>query len=221
MKLVRAVLLMSNTNADLAVTFAQDAGIDLRATVAASVDELALAFVAPIDLLLAFGSGVIVPRSILETPDLLALNIHPASVEFPGRDPHHFAHYYRARTYGATLHFMSERVDSGPIISTEIFDVPDFATPSWLLSRANDAGKELMRRFFCSFANHGRPLADLSLRWASRKSSREDFLEMCRVHSDLDKAEFLRRLHATAMPGYSNLFIDLHGYRFRLEGEVK
>jgi hypothetical protein len=33
----------------------------------------------------------------------------------------------------------------------------------------------------------------------------------------MDEREFLRRLKATAMPGYNNLYIDLHGFRFRLE----
>lgn len=220
MKRVRAVLLMNKASADIAVAFAKDAGIEMQAAVVDEPGDLARACDSPTDLILSFGSGLIVPASILADPNLLALNIHPASPDFPGRDPHHFAHYFRAKAYGATLHFMADKVDAGPIIATEMFDVPDRATPAMLLLRANDAGFELMRRFFNSFASHGWPQANPSLKWASRKSTRKDFLQLCRVHPDMEKGEFLRRLNATSMPEYSNLYIDLHGYRFRLEGKT-
>ena len=221
MKQIKAVLLMSESHAAAARTFAQNAGIDLEAAVVDNLAALRHACTASTDLLLSFGTGVIVPQSILTLPKLMALNIHGASADFPGRDPHHFAHYSGAKKYGATLHFIRERVDSGPIVDMELFDVPDGATPAILLAAANRAGIELMRRLFATHASNGWPHIDQSLHWGLHKSTRRDFLELCRVRCDMDEGEFLRRLAATSMPGYSNLYIDLHGYRFRLEGKAK
>ena len=212
---------MCESHANAARSLAAAAGIALDASVVDTRSALEHACNNATELLLSFGTSVIVPAGILSLPKLLALNIHGASTDFPGRDPHHFAHYQRVRNYGATLHYMVETVDSGPIVDTELFNVADSDTPAALLAGADKAGIELMRRFFVRYARESRPNADPTAHWGSRKSTRRDFLDLCRVHCDMDEAEFRRRLEATAMPGYNNLYVDLHGYRFRLEGKSR
>jgi methionyl-tRNA formyltransferase len=221
MKRVKAVLLMTPSTAKVARLFAESAGIDLDAAVVGDLRALESACNGSTQLLLAFGTGVIVPAHVLALPGLLALNIHGASPDFPGRDPHHFAQYQGVRRYGATLHFMHEAVDAGPIVDLELFDVEQGATPAMLLAGANQEGTVLMQRFFAAYARDVVPRADPSLRWGPRKSRRQDFLELCRVHPDMDEREFLRRLEATSMPGYNNLYMDLHGFRFRLEDRAE
>src|SRR5215475_4462948 len=71
--------------------------------------------------LVAFTSGVIVPRSILAALGHGAYNFHPGPPNYPGWAPAHFALYDGARTFGATAHVMAARVDSGPIVGVEPF----------------------------------------------------------------------------------------------------
>jgi methionyl-tRNA formyltransferase len=112
---------------------------------------------------------------------------------------------------------MTKSVDTGPIVDVELFDVPAPVTPSELLARANDAGWSLIARFFQRFSEHGAPTPMSGLAWGPRKTTRKMFQELCRIDPAIPKEEIERRLRATAMPGYRNLYLDLHGYRFRIE----
>ena len=212
---------MSEQMGALAQSFALGAGLDIVSTTVNCLKDIELAFSKSCDLLLSFGSGVIVPDRILQLPGLTAINIHAASPDFPGRDPHHFALYHEAKKYGATLHYMIEKVDQGRIVDVELFCVPEGISAAELLAKANEAGIELMRRFFANYAKSGAPAPTDDLAWGERKSKRSDFVELCRIDCGMSEAEFVRRMSSTAMPGFSNLYIDIHGYRFRLDGEAK
>ena len=212
---------MSEQMGALAQSFALEAGLDIVSTTVNSLKDIELAFSKQCDLLLSFGSGVIVPDDVLQSPGLTAINIHAASPDYPGRDPHHFALYHEAKEYGATLHYMIDKVDQGRIVDVELFDVPEGISATDLLAKANEAGIKLMRRFFACYANSGAPVPRADLAWAGRKSRRSDFFELCRINCQMSEAEFLRRMYSTAMPEYNNLYIEIHGYRFRLEGKVK
>jgi methionyl-tRNA formyltransferase len=221
MKTQRVVFLMSEEMGAIAKSIAIEVGLNFVSTTVNCLKKLKLEFSNHCDLLLSFGSGVIVPQHILQSPGLTALNIHAASPDYPGRDPHHFAIYHEAKKYGATLHYMIEKVDQGRIIDVELFDVAKGISADELLARANKAGIELMRRFFASYARSGAPAPRDDLAWGERKTKRSDFVELCRIDCGMSETEFLRRMSSTTMPGFSNLFIDIHGYRFRLDGKVK
>jgi hypothetical protein len=62
-----------------------------------------------------------------------------------------------------------------------------------------------------------RTLPPIGVKWGSRKTSRADFLRMCRIPPDIDKDELLRRQRAFDVAIHANLYIDLHGLRFTLE----
>ena len=68
------------------------------------------------DVLLSFATSIIVPKEVIDRFPSGAYNIHAASPDYPGRDPHHFAVYEGATRYGATCHIMSAPVDEGPIV---------------------------------------------------------------------------------------------------------
>jgi methionyl-tRNA formyltransferase len=209
------VFLMPGFLAKRAESLASECGLDLRVTSVDQLADLAQAFREPRAFLLSFGTGVIVPQWIIESAP--CLNIHAASPSFPGRDPHHFAVYDGAREYGSTLHYMTTDIDQGPIVDVELFPVMNGATPSELLEQANESAFTLMKRFFTSFRESGIPKSRTDIRWADVVRKRKDFAELCRVWPDMDANEFNRRLKATAMPGYSNLYIEVNGHRFRLE----
>lgn len=221
MRRVSAVLLMPEVSGIKSRDLAIQAGVDLDVVIVNDLDALERAFSTQHDLLLSFSTGVIVPARILEMPNLLALNVHAASPQYPGRDPHHFAVYDEAKQYGATMHYMVQSVDAGPIVDVKLFDVPSAVTPSGLLELANEAGWQLIQRFFKRYAELGAPHPLDGMAWGERKSTRKMFLELCRIEPAMPKEEIERRKKATAMPGYRNLYIDIHGYRFRIEEPAK
>lgn len=218
---LNAVFLMPNASGKRALDLAKHAGLDIEVVLLNDLEELERAFSVPRDLLLAFGTGVIVPPWILAMENLLALNIHAASPEYPGRDPHHFAVYDSAKHYGATMHHMRQSVDAGPITDVEFFDVPADISPYELLELANNACWRLITRFFSNYKKQCMPIQLDNIEWGRRKSTRKMFLEMCRIDHNMSQEELARRLKATSMPGYSNLFIEIHGYKFRIEDQVR
>jgi methionyl-tRNA formyltransferase len=167
--------------------------------------------------LLSFGTGIIVPVEMLGRLRRPAYNLHAASPEFPGRDPHHHAIYRGAKTYGATLHVMTEQVDAGPIVAVETFPVGAGATPMSLLAAANEAGLRLIERIGAGLLSRERlpPLPDVV--WGSTKTTRADLLHMCELTPFIDEEEFERRYRAFDGGAFNNLRMTLHGRTFRID----
>ena len=57
------------------------------------------------------------------------LNIHPSLLpKYPGLDTHQRAINASDKQHGATVHFVTEKLDAGPIISQEVVDIDDHDT---------------------------------------------------------------------------------------------
>src|SRR6201993_4624243 len=74
--------------------------------------------------LVAFATPVIVPAHVLNRLGFGAYNFHPGPPRYPGWAPAHFALYEQASEFGATVHVMEERVDSGAIVGVVHFAIP-------------------------------------------------------------------------------------------------
>lgn len=138
--------------------------------------------------LLAFMTGVIVSRATLETIGA-AVNFHPASPSYPGRDPHHWAAYDGAAEYGATAHWMGPKVDEGPILAALIVHVGKGATPDDYRRLGEQSAKALFAEIAPKFS-----CGEL-LQWSGVKHSRKDLLSMCDLRG-LDAVEVDRRRFA-------------------------
>lgn len=220
MRGIRAVLLMEDAAGVRACRLANGLGLALEARIGNNIATIQEEFKRQPELLLSFGTSAIVPDSLLESPGLLAINVHPASPAYPGRDPHHFAVYDGATQYGATMHMMTRRVDDGAIVDLELFAVPAGATPALLLGMADDAAWKLIARLFMRLAACEKILPLSNVSWGMRKTTRKMFLELCTVDSQMGESEFIRRDKATKMPGYNNLRIELYGRIFRLQDDA-
>lgn len=169
------------------------------------------------DLLVSFGTSVIVPPDVLERFEGRAFNVHAASPDYPGRDPHHFAIYDGVSRYGATLHVMTAKVDDGSIVDVEWFDVPAACTPGQLLDLANDASVRLLKRYGLRLLKGQRASPIMEFRWGTRKRSRADFRAMCELRPDMTEDEFERRFRAFDGGTYDNLTVQIHGWTFRID----
>ncbi len=82
----------------------------------------------PIDFLLVVDFGYLVPNWLLELPKLAPLNVHPSALpDWRGSSPGQFVLLSGAKRSAFTLMRMSPRLDDGPIIWQEWFDV----NPIW------------------------------------------------------------------------------------------
>jgi methionyl-tRNA formyltransferase len=167
--------------------------------------------------LVAFTSGVIVPRPLLAALGYGAYNFHPGPPEYPGWAPAHFALYEGAKSFGATAHVMTKRVDSGPIIGVECFDIPEGANVRDLEQIAFVRLAYLFWRLSHGIACETGPLPTLPIAWSGTKSTKRMYEKLCDIPSDIEPTELARRIRAfnddfRAIP----LTVTLHGIRFRL-----
>jgi methionyl-tRNA formyltransferase len=167
------------------------------------------------NFLISFSTNVIVPSEYIRISEQISVNIHSASPNFPGRDPHHYAVYDGAKYYGATLHYMTSKVDEGDIIDVEFFDIENSVKPYELLQMADEAAWKLIRKLFGLIKNNNKlPLSQH--RWGVKKRNRKDFEDFCRIDDSMDKLELQRRIKAFHIDGYTNLFTEIHGMKFYL-----
>lgn len=184
-----------------------------QCTVVRDLESLALAGGR---ILLCFSHSAIVPREILDYYEGRAYNIHAASPDYPGRDPHHWAAYDGATRYGATCHVMTERVDAGEIVDVEWFDVSPVDSPFQLLARANEAAFRILEGIGPKL-QRGELLAPNGANWGGQKRSRADFKAICKLDPAISREEF-ERIHRAFDGGpHDNLTIEIHGRTFRIE----
>jgi len=166
--------------------------------------------------LISFSSPVIVPANILNTLGYGAYNFHPGSPAYPGWAPAHFALYEGATEFGATVHAMAERVDSGPIVELALFPVPAGIGVQGLEGLAYAHLARLYWLLAKRLATEPAPLPEQSLNWGSKKNSRRTYRAICDIPPDIGKDEFDRRMRVFG----GNHFgiaptVHLHGIEFR------
>lgn len=146
--------------------------------------------------LVAFTSGVIVPRFFLGALGHGAYNFHPGPPHYPGWAPAHFALYDGVTTFGATMHEMALRVDSGPITGVESFVVPEGANVRDLEQIAYIRLAHLFWRKARELACTSEPLPHLPIAWSGVKSTKQMYRDLCALPCEIDVTELKRRLRA-------------------------
>jgi methionyl-tRNA formyltransferase len=166
--------------------------------------------------LIAFVTPEIVSSSVLAKLGHGAINFHPGPPDYPGWAPSHFALYERATEFGATVHIMVERVDSGPIVDVARFPIPSGISVLGLEGLAYAHLAHLFWQMAKPLASDPSPPPALPVKWGNRKYSRRTYRAICDIPFDIPKDELDRRLEVFG----GNHFgicptIHLHGVEFR------
>ncbi len=175
--------------------------------------------------LIGFVTDVVVPVRILNALGFGAYNFHPGPPHYPGWVPAHYAIYDRAPSFGATAHRMIERVDAGPIVGVELFDIPPSASVLRLQELAFVQLARLFWRLAPKLAAQREPLAELPVKWSGIKSTRRMYRAMCEIPADISKDELEHRIAVFGDGHYGiSPTVTLHGRVFRYatpEGQNK
>ncbi len=171
-------------------------GVEL--VVATTLAELEAALASDIKntRLISFGSGVIVPASVLARLSGPAYNFHPGPPNYPGIFPSVFALYDGVSEFGVTLHEMVTQVDSGPIVAVETFAITKDCDRLMLDTASFAALLKLLEKFAPALADVTTSLPRLTQGWSGIRRSRKHFDEFCHLPENADEEEFLRRLRA-------------------------
>ena len=165
--------------------------------------------------LIAYVTGVIVPADVLDQLGYGAYNFHPGPPAYPGWAPAHFALYWRATEFGATVHIMAVRVDEGPIVGVEMFSIPPGASVASLEGMAYARLSYLFWTFAKPLATCSEQLPPLPVRWSGTKSTRRDYAAFCDIPPDIQIDELERRVDVFGEdPNYGSRRTLSDGVRF-------
>ncbi|MFQ5904980.1 MAG: formyltransferase [bacterium] len=100
------------------------------------------------DLILSVFYRQILPKEVLEIPRLGAVNLHPSILpKYRGRCPLNWAIISGEKRTGVTLHYMTERPDSGDIIGQIQFEIEGDDNIRTVYEKTVDASRRILRRF--------------------------------------------------------------------------
>lgn len=126
--------------------------------------------------LMTYSTGLVVPEEIFSKFSV-RYNFHPGTPQYPGRDPHHWACWDGATTFGATAHLIMKRVDTGPIVGLAYVGIPKDSAPE----RYREAGERALQGLFVMLApvmeEEGTPA--IKSEWTGTKRTRADLIKMC------------------------------------------
>ncbi len=105
---------------EIVFTFLPQAAPELSFQLVNDLDGLTSAIdLEPRARIISFVTSSIVPSNLLNRTDLPDYNIHPGTPAYPGAFPEIRARIDKAERFGATLHELAKKVDSGTIIAVE------------------------------------------------------------------------------------------------------
>ena len=175
-----------------------------------------------IDWVISFLSQWIIPPQILKWAKKGAINFHPGPPEYPGTGCYNFAIWDKAEHYGATCHFMAEKVDTGGIIAFKEF--PLYGTETVL--QLKQKTMVVMTEMF--FEVMDKILKRITLYddhdWCVKPTTRKDLQKLCCLNGELDEfakgneEPLARVLRATYFPNALDApYITVNGKKWRLE----
>ena len=146
--------------------------------------------------LLSFCSSSIVPIPILSSVMFPAYNFHPGPPTYPGSHVASFAIYDGADMFGVTAHEMAEKVDSGPIVAVDWFQIPKGMRFSELEIKAFEALVRLFMNLAPHLASNDAPLEHLEIGWAEKITTSKDFDKMQEIDENMSESEIRLRFRA-------------------------
>ncbi|MDR4499386.1 MAG: hypothetical protein MRK01_00845 [Candidatus Scalindua sp.] len=169
------------------------------------------------DYIISYLSRWIVPEYLIKRAKVAAINIHPASPEYPGIGCNNFALYECSEEYGVTCHHIATKVDTGTIVAVKRFSVFPNDDVNSLLIRTYDYQLVL----FYEIVGHilrNEPLPSSKEKWTRKPFSRKEFHELCEIKPTMTSEEIERRVRATSYDVFQPT-IKIGGHVFELKTE--
>jgi len=146
--------------------------------------------------LISFCSSVIVRPEILSLFNRPAYNFHPGPPTYPGVYSANFAVYEGATRFGATAHVMTDKVDGGPIVGVDWFDVPDGISSERLEERAFTHLFQLFMKLAPALVDPSQDLPLTEEKWSGPTRTTKEFEELSNPPAVMSEDE--RRLRERA-----------------------
>jgi len=167
------------------------------------------------DYIISYLSKYIIPKHLIDSASVAAINFHPGSPQYPGIGCVNFALYENADSFGVTCHFMDELPDTGGVIRERWFPIFKTDNVTTLLIRTYDY---LLILFYevCMDILFNYPLESRD-KWFRKPFTRKQLDELATITPDMSKDEVYRRIRATTYKQWKPK-VKLHEFEFEHTG---
>ena len=142
------------------------------------------------DILISFSFGKVIPIKKLKK-FRHKYNFHGGPPQNPGKDPHHWAIYYKQKYFGVTLHKMNKKVDDGKILNFIRFKIKQDWTPQILRNYAEKKMLILFKKNINNIISGKINATNKNYKWKKyKKRKRSDILKLIKSNPNLRKQKF-------------------------------
>lgn len=124
------------------------------------------------DRVFTFKADLVLPPGTIENAAKSAINFHPSTPDYRGVGGYHFALADQRPEFGATCHYIDEKIDHGGIIAVDRFPIFSGEDADSLTDRTAHACLGLFYRVVQSLGD-GSPLPVTSERWGTKLYTRQ------------------------------------------------
>ena len=165
------------------------------------------------DLAVSYVYWKILKKPLIERPRLGILNFHPAPLpDLRGTGGFNVAILENHKSFGVTVHYLDEGIDTGPVIEVDRFDInPQNETAQSLEIKSHTRMIELYKKTLTRVMKQG--LLPCKPMVGGRYVSRQEMEEMKKILPD-DDAD--TKIRAFWFPPYDGAFVELNGKRYTL-----
>jgi methionyl-tRNA formyltransferase len=141
------------------------------------------------DFIFSYKNYWLIPKKILDSAKIAAINFHPASPEYPGSGSYNWALYNNAKYFGITVHIMNEKFDNGKIIFFFKFKIKKNISINSLINQTNKYSVNVFKDTFKKFNR----MSDVQFKKLLKKKSEFKWVGRANSISDLDKMRFIKK----------------------------
>jgi methionyl-tRNA formyltransferase len=167
------------------------------------------------DLVISFLFWKRIERSLIELPRIGCFNFHPAPLpDFRGRRGYNSAILEGCVEYGASVHWVTEAIDTGDLVEVRKFPIAAHET-AFSLERKT---MNLLVGMFEDFIGRvlaGEPIARVP-QGPGRSATKQQLLQQARIKPDDDSETVARKVRAFWYPPHSGATIEIGGRSYTL-----
>ena len=94
------------------------------------------------DFIFCFRSYFILPKAVLNSVNIAAINFHPGPLKYRGFGGINFAILNKEKKYGCTAHIINEEIDNGPVLKQKTYTIANYNNLDEILEKTH---KELFK----------------------------------------------------------------------------
>lgn len=172
------------------------------------------------DILISLHCKQIFPSSLVNQK--ICINVHPGYNPYNRGYYSHIFSIINKKPAGATIHFMDEKIDHGPIIDRKQVIIEAFDDSESLYNKIIKAEVELLRKNLKNILNNN--IKTIEPEEEGNFNSKEDFRKLCKIDlgEELSFKQAIDKLRALTHGDYNNaFFIDEEGNKIYIKIRFK